>query len=112
MSGSGEASILEGVAKQKRDHWDIAILRLKTGTSQDLVRTHLLSKAIEVKEVFIIPSKIKGTVSAKVRVALEDKDRALDPANWPPHTCISSWINKSKNARKNDATAQQVAATS
>ena len=104
MTGTGESSVLEGVPKQKNDWWDVAVLRLKEGsTSPDKVKSYLQSKNIEVKEVFVFPSKIKGTVSAKVRVALEHKDRALDPAIWPQHLRISSWIKQSKSTRKNDA---------
>ena len=110
--GSGEPSVLEGVAKPKRDHWDIAVLRLKLGTSDLQIKSHLQAKGIEVKEVYIIPSKIKGTVSAKVRVALEHKNRALDAAIWPTHTSISSWITKSKSALKIDAATRLVAARS
>ena len=84
--------------------------RLKEdGTSIDKVKSYLQGKGIEVKEVFLIPSKFKGTVSAKVRVALEHKDRALDANTWPPHVRISSWINKSKAARKDDAVQRRQA---
>ena len=104
MSGSGDSSTLEGVAKPKRDWWDIAVLYLKEGsTTEDKIRSHLHSKNIEVKEVFVFPSKIKGTVSAKVRVALAHKDRALDAAIWPQNLRISSWTNQSKASRKNVA---------
>ena len=106
MTGSGDSSVLEGVAKTKRDFWELSLSRIKEGTSSDRIRTHLHSKGIEVKEVFVFRSKIKGTASAKVRVALEHKERALDPSNWPPHLRISSWTNKAKTARKNDATSQ------
>ena len=109
VTGSGESSVLEGVAKPKRNFWELSLSRLKIGSSSDCIKAHLHSKNIEVKDVFVFPSKIKGTVSAKVRVALEHKDRALDAANWPPHLRISSWTNKSKTARNNDAANQQVA---
>ena len=109
MTGSGESSTLEGVAKPKRDFWEIAVSRLKEGTTEDKVKSHLHGKGIEVKEAFVFPSKIKGTVSAKIRVELAHKGRALDPANWPPHLRISSWINKPKAARKNDAATRTAA---
>ena len=103
VTGSGEASVLEGVAKKKRDFWEIAVSRLKEGTTEDKVKTHLHGKGIEVTEIFVFPSKIKGTVAAKVRVPLEQKKRALDAGNWHPHLRISSWINKPKAIRKNEA---------
>ena len=103
VTGSGESSVLEGVAKTKKDYWEIGISRLKLGTSSDLVKAHLQGKNIEVKEVFVFPSKIKGTVSAKVRVALEHRARALDATVWPEHVRVSSWTNKSKEQRQDDA---------
>ena len=74
------------------------------------MKTHLHGKGIEVREVFVFPSKIKGTVAAKVRVNLEHKDRALAADTWPPHLRISSWTNKSKAERKNDAVRRDQAA--
>ena len=112
MTGSGQSSTLEGVAKVKRNFFDIAVLRLKEGSSEEKIRSHLRSQGIEVKEVFVFPSKIKGTVSAKVRVAIEHKERALDAASWPENLRISSWINQSKTARKNGSENRQVAAES
>ena len=112
MTGTGESSILEGVAKSKRDYWEVAVLRCKLGTSPEKIKFHLQSKNIEVKEVFVFPSKIKDTVSAKVRVAIEHKDRALDAANWPQHLRISSWTNQSKSTKKNVAGNQRSATES
>ena len=103
VTGTGEASVLEGVERPKRDFWEIAVSRLKEGTTEDKVKTHLQGKGIEVREVFVFPSKIKGTVAAKVRVELAHKDRALDAGSWPPHLRISSWAYKPKAARKNEA---------
>ena len=100
VTGSGQSSTLAGVAKPQRHYWEIAVLRLSPDCSEDKIKVHLQSKGIEVKEAFVFPSKIKGTVSAKVRVAIEHKDRALDAATWPPHLRISSWTNQSKATRK------------
>ena len=98
-SDRGESSAIEAVIKPKRDYWEISVSRLKDNTSSEKVKTHLQSKGIEVKEVFVFPSKNKGTVSAKVRVDIAHKDRALDPANWPPGLRIASWIHKSKKQK-------------
>ena len=103
VTGSGESSVLEGVAKSRRDYWELSVSRLRIGTSIDQLKSHLQGKNIEVKEVFVFASKIKGTVSAKVRVALEHKDRALDASVWPAHVRVSSWTNKSRAAKQNDA---------
>ena len=96
VTGSGETSVLEGVAKPKRDFWDIAVSRLKEGTTPEQVKSHLESKAIVAREVFVFSSKIKGTVCAKVRVDSAQKDDALSAKSWPSHLRISSWTYKPK----------------
>ena len=106
VTGSGEASVLEGVAKPKRDYWEIAVTRLKEGTTVDSVKTHCQNKGFAAKEVFVFPSKIKGTVTAKIRVSLEHKVLALSGVSWPSHIRVSSWTNKSKASKQNDATKQ------
>lgn len=108
VSGSGVASVLEGVPKAKRDYWDISISRLKEGATEEKVKTHLQSQGIEVKEVFVFPSKIKGTVAAKVRVAIEHKDRILNGDLWPNGLQISSWMYKPKSIRNEATDKKQV----
>ena len=102
MTGSGEASVLEGVAKPKRDYWEIGVTRLKEGTTVESVKTHCQNKGFEAKEVFVFPSKIKGTVTAKIRVSLDHKELALSGTSWPSHIRVSSWTNKSKAFKRND----------
>ena len=102
--GTGATSSLEGVAPpKKRDYWEISVSRLAEGTTSDKLKTYLHGKGIEVRETFVFPSKIKGTVAARVRVVLEQKARALDPSNWPPHIRVQSWIQKRRTEKKNDA---------
>ena len=102
--GTGAATGLEGVPSVKRDHWDIALQRLNASTTTELnVKSHLEERNIEVKEVHLFPSKRKGSVTARVRVALKDKQSALNPSNFGPFIQVSSWTIKSKSARKNDA---------
>ena len=109
--GTGGPSALEGVAPEKRNYWDIALQRLSaTSTTEESVKTYLASKKVEVKEVHLFPSKRKNTVTARVRVALKDKENALNPANFSPFILVSSWTNKSKSARKNDAVLRKDAA--
>ena len=102
--GTGAATGLEGVAPVKRDYWDIALQRLNANTtSESTVKSHLEDKNIEVKEVHLYPSKRKGSVTARVRVALNDKESALNPSNFGPFIQVSSWTIKSKSAHKHDA---------
>ena len=56
-----------------KDFWQIFVSRLGESTTADQVKRHLHESGIEVKDVFILNSKRKGTKSAKIRVALEIK---------------------------------------
>ena len=98
--GKESGGVLEGVAPFVRCHWDIAVNRLKDTVTSDLVRSHLQSKGIEVKDVWLLTSGIKGTKTAKVRVAREHKDRVKDENLWPIHCKIRDWIYAPKNERK------------
>ena len=53
-------------------------------------------KGSKSKKSLFFASQIKGTVSAKVQVPIEHKERALDAATWPPNLRISSWQTKQK----------------
>ena len=72
------------------------VSRLAIGTLTDKVKNLLQGKGIEVRETFVFPSKIKGTVAARVRVALEHKDKVLDPNIWPENIRVQSWVQKRK----------------
>ena len=84
---------LEGVPPIVRDFWDLSVSRLKETATADKVRSHLHKYGIEVKDVFILSSKIRGTKSAKVRVAREHRERAKSPDIWPQHCKIADWVN-------------------
>ena len=84
---------LEGVPPIVRDFWDLSVSRLKETATADKVRSHLHKYGIEVKDVFILSSKIRGTKSAKVRVAREHRERAKSPDIWPQHCRIADWVN-------------------
>ena len=89
----GHDDDLEGVAPFVRDFWDISVSRLRETVTADKVRTHLHKHGIEVRDVFILSSKIRGTKAAKVRVALEQKDRVKSPEIWPQHCKVADWVN-------------------
>ena len=67
------------------------------------MKTFLQGHGIEVRDVFVFASKIKGTAAAKIRVALEHKDKVMESSIWPPHVRIQDWLYKPKVARKDDA---------
>ena len=88
---------LEGVAPFIKDFWDVSISRLSPTVTSDKVKFHLQGHGIEVRDVFILNSRIRGTKAAKVRVALEQKDRVKSPEIWPQHCVVADWINFRKN---------------
>ena len=75
-----------------------------TATS-DKVEFPLQGHGIEVRDVFMLNSRIKGTKAAKVRVALEQKDRVKSPEIWPEHYIVADWINFKK--KRNSVNANQ-----
>ena len=92
--------ILEGVAPIVKDHFEVFVSRLKETTTSDLVKRHLHEQGIEVKDVFILNSKRQGTKSAKIRVALEHKERVKNGNIWPLHCRVQDWTPKPKSARQ------------
>ena len=98
--GSGAASTIEGVAPLKRDFWELSVSRLKEDTTADKLRAHLHSHHIEVQDVFVFPSKVKGTIATKVRVDLQHRDQAKNQDIWLENIRVQDWIYKPKSARK------------
>ena len=98
--GSGDGNILKGVTSFPRDYWDLSVRRLVDSTTEEQVRRQLHFHGIEVKEIFILPSHFKGTKAAKVRVALEHREKAQKDHVWPKGCQVSDWIYKPKQARK------------
>ena len=90
---------LEGVAPIVKNYAELSISRLKDSVTSDKVKTHLHKHGIEVRDVFILSSKINGTKSAKVRVAVEQKERAKSPDIWPQHCRVADWVNFRKKPK-------------
>ena len=90
---------LEGVAPNVKNYAELSISRLSVSTTSDKVKSHLHKHGIEVRDVFILSSKINGTKSAKVRVAIEQRDRAKSPDIWPQHCRVADWVNFKKKSR-------------
>ena len=94
--GSGVSDILKGVPAPSRDFWDISVSRLVESATEDQVRRLLHLHGIEVKEIFLFASKIKGTKSARVRVARAHRDRAKDANVWPHGCRVADWVRKQR----------------
>ena len=97
-TGTAPSTVLQGVAPT-RDFWQLFVSNLKSDSTSEQVKVHLHRSGIEVKDVFIIKSKNGKTVSAKVRVALEHKERAKAEQVWPKFVKVSDWIFKPKVAK-------------
>ena len=82
---------LRGVEARKRDTWDIYVGNL-VGVSETQLLDYLKSQSIEVKKCHLLSSKVRGTCSARLRVSIEHKEKALDPDCWPEHIGVRSWI--------------------
>ena len=98
--GKEKSSSLEGVAPVVKNHWDLSVSRLSTTASPDKVKQYLQERGIDVKEVWVFDSKIQGTKSAKVRIALEHREKAKDGKLWPEHTRVENWLYKPKSERQ------------
>ena len=97
--GQEKSSSLEGVPPVTRDYWDLSVSRLSLTATPDRVKHHLQAHNIDVREVFVFDSKIKGTKSAKVRVSIEHRDKAKNGNLWPEHTFVQDWFYKPKPSK-------------
>ena len=97
--GKEKSNSLEGVVPFVRDFWDLSVSRLSPSSTADQLAFYLQESHIDVKEVYIFDSKIKGTKSAKVRISIEHKENAKDEAIWPEHIRVQDWMYKPKTER-------------
>ena len=99
VTGTNENSDLKGVPSRNRDYWQFSVSRLVNSTTDDSVRRHLHKAGIEVKEVWLLNSQVKGAKTAKIRVAREHREKAKNPAIWPLHCIVRDW-NFDKNRKQ------------
>ena len=92
--GNKEGGSLEGVPPRVKDSWDVFVSNLTETTSDFQLKTFLQEHGIEVKEVWLLNSKKKGTKSAKVRVAAEHKNKVKDAGVWPKYIWVQDWQRK------------------
>ena len=98
--GQKEGGVLEGVPPTTRLFWDISVNRLKDSLSSDKIKTYLQGHGIEVKEVWLLNSGIKGAKTAKIRVAREHKERVKEAELWPKFSKIRDWTYLPRNVVK------------
>ena len=92
--GCKEGGDLEGVAPRVKDFWDLFISNLSEKSTNFQIKSYLQNHGIEVKEVWVLNSKKRGTKSAKVRIALEHKNKAREPNIWSKHIRVQDWVRK------------------
>ena len=83
---------LEGVAPRVKDFLDLFVSNLSKKVTDFQLKSYLQGHAIEVKDVWLLNSKKKGTKSAKVRIAIEHRIKAKEPEIWPKYTGVQDWV--------------------
>ena len=90
VSGTNtETGELKGVPP--RDYWQFSVTRLDEKTTDDAVRRALHRAGVEVRDVWMLKSKFRGTKTAKIRVAREHRDKAKNRELWPLYCQIRDW---------------------
>ena len=89
-----------------RDFWQFSVTRLDEKTTDDAVRRFLHKAGVEVKEVWMLPSKFKGTKTAKIRVAREHREKAKAKSIWPLHCLIRDWDFSRRKANSDQQQAK------
>ena len=82
---------LRGVAPRSHSFHQFSITYLNENTTCDEIRRHLHTKGVEVRQIWLLNSNVKGTKTAKIRVEKEQEMRAKNPAIWPLHSRIRDW---------------------
>ena len=100
-SGTSCEGGLKGVPNASRDYWQFSVSRLEDKTTDDAVKRHLQAAGIEVRDVWMLTSKVKGARTAKIRVAKEHKEKAKNPSLWPIHCRIRDWVFSPKAPQTN-----------
>ena len=73
---------LKGV-ESRRAYWDIFVGNVKKDSSKEDIEGYLSKNAVQPIHLFLLNSKVKDPISARIRVCLEDKQKVLDPSFWP-----------------------------
>ena len=89
--GTDHEGGLKGVAPSSLHFAQFSVTYLDESTTIDEIRRHLHTKGIEVKQIWLLNSKVKGAKTAKVRVEKEQEMRAKNPAIWPLHSRVRDW---------------------
>ena len=94
--GNREGGVLQGVAPRVRNTWDLFVSNLSENSTDFQLKTYLQGHDIEVRDVWLLNSKKKGTKSAKVRIAVEHRNKVKERNVWPKHIRVQDWVRKPK----------------
>ena len=81
---------LKGV-ESRRAYWAICIGNVEEDSSKGDIKGYLSENGVKPMYVFLLNSKVKDTVSARIR----DKQKVLDP---PVYVKVRSWIRASRGS--------------
>ena len=89
-----ETGRLMGVERKARDTWDVYVGNLVDSVTETHVVEYTKRNGVEVRSCYMLKSKIYGTNSARIKVAIQDKDKILDSRFWPENVRVRSWVFK------------------
>lgn len=99
VTGKNMSTSLKVVKPEVKDFWDLSVMRLSPETTGDLLKTTLQSHHIEVKDVSVFDSRIKGCKLANVRISIEHRDKAKHEEIWPEFVRVHDWVYKPRKAK-------------
>ena len=82
---------LRGVETRKAT-WDIYLGNLSEGSKKEIIQDYLFEGGVTALQVFMLQSKVKDTVNARVRIPVEDKEKVLKSEFWPLFVKVRSWV--------------------
>jgi hypothetical protein len=107
VTGVGDNSILEGVEPIKQDFWDVFVSRLHESTTEDKVKSLLTKHDITAREISVFPSRIKGCKSAKICIAIANREKIKNENIWPCFVRVQDWVKKPKSARHSSSVEER-----
>lgn len=93
---------LRGVETRK-PHWDIYVGNLEEDITKETIQEYLLEGGVTALQVFMLKSKVRNTVSARIRVCLEDRDKVLKAEFWPMFVKVRSWVFQPRSMQNKDS---------
>ena len=89
-----EGKCLRTVVRKKRDYWDVYVGSLADDTTKLEIEGFLGENGVDVMQCWLLGSKIQSSLSARVRIPIQDREKVLDEEFWPEGVRVRSWVMK------------------